>query len=116
MPLQSGITKAAVSAPVPPPLATQPVPNAAPYDNPHPTLRVQYTDIYGQTSDRVVTVERLDLYRQVIIARGTEREDLRTLSIGRIRIARDAITGSHFSLGQWIERMRRLASGTAHDA
>ncbi|MBP6896296.1 hypothetical protein ABIC63_003843 [Pseudacidovorax sp. 1753] len=116
MPLQGRSTGAVPSAPVPSPAAAPPVANTALYDNPHPTLRIQYTDIYGQASDRVITVERLDLYRQVIIARGTEREDLRTLSIGRIRIARDAGTGAHFSLAQWIERMRSRQAGTGHNA
>ncbi|RDI25052.1 hypothetical protein DFR41_104106 [Pseudacidovorax intermedius] len=116
MPLQGGNASAMASPPAPPPAAARPAPHSALYDNPHPTLRIQYTDIYGQASDRVITVERLDLYRQVIVARGTGREDLRTLSIGRIRIARDAGTGAHFSLGQWIDRMRSRQAGTAHDA
>lgn len=115
MPLHSG-SKGSGSGdtggmPAAPRHAARPVANAALYDNPHPVLRLQYTDIYGQATDRVITVERLDLYRQAIVARGTEREDLRTLSLGRIRIARDAASGAHFSLNAWIERMRQQEAG-----
>lgn len=116
MPLESGSHRESAVEPASPAAARKPQANAALYDNPHPTLRILYTDIYGQASDRVITVERLDLYRQVIVARGTEREDLRTLSLGRIRIAREAGSGLPFSLKAWIEQMRSKNATPSHDA
>lgn len=97
------------------PDASQQMPDAGMYENPHPQLRIQYTDIYGQASEKVIAVERLDLYRQVVIFRGTEREDLRTLPLGRISLAREAASGQRFSMGLWVEQMRRQARSRGED-
>ncbi|WP_225784772.1 hypothetical protein [Xenophilus sp. Marseille-Q4582] len=72
----------------------------------HPTLRIRYTDAYGKLAERVIEVERVDLHRQAIVAKGNSLYDPRIYPLERIVEVRNHRTGKAFNLGQWVDAVR----------
>lgn len=71
-----------------------------------PTIRILYNDMHGKLADRTITVEQLDLHRQVIVAEGNSLYDPRIYPLERIVEARNSQTGKVFNLGQWVDAVR----------
>lgn len=71
-----------------------------------PTIRIRYTDPYGKLAERVIEVERVDLHRQAIVAKGNSLYDPRIYPLERIVEARNHRTGKPFNLGLWVDAVR----------
>ena len=63
-------------------------------------------DAQGKLTEQIVQVERLDLMRNVIVARGDFGGDVLTVPLDRIRRARSAQSGKAFSLRTWVDAVR----------
>lgn len=74
--------------------------------NEHPTIRIRYNDPYGKLVERTIEVERVDLHRQAIVARGNSLYDPRIYPLERIVEARNTSTGKPFNLGLWVDAVR----------
>ncbi|RYF82394.1 MAG: hypothetical protein EOO29_07185 [Comamonadaceae bacterium] len=72
----------------------------------HPTIRILYNDPYGKLADRTIEVEKLDLHRQAIVAKGNSLYDPRIYPLERIVEARNTRTGKPFNLGLWVDAVR----------
>lgn len=71
-----------------------------------PTIQIRYYDAYGKSVERTIEVEKLDLHRQAIVAKGDSLYDPRIFPLERIVEARNTATGKLFSLGLWVDAVR----------
>lgn len=71
-----------------------------------PTIRIRYSDPYGKLAERTIEVERVDLHRQAIVARGNSLYDPRIYPLERIVEVRNTKTGKPFNLGLWVDAVR----------
>ncbi len=84
---------------------TQPVADALVVDE-HPRIHIRYLDIYGKYAERTIHVERLDLHRQAIIAKGDPLHDPKIFPLERIASARNPASGKPFNIGLWVDAVR----------
>ncbi|MDQ7974188.1 MAG: hypothetical protein REJ24_16565 [Rhodocyclaceae bacterium] len=71
-----------------------------------PRIHIRYLDIYGKYAERTIHVERLDLHRQAIIAKGDALHDPKIFPLERIAAARNAVSGKPFNIGLWVDAVR----------
>jgi len=71
-----------------------------------PRIHIRYLDIYGKYAERTIHVEKLDLHRQAIIAKGDSLHDPRIFPLERIAEARNAASGKPFNMGLWVDAVR----------
>ncbi|MDI3381586.1 hypothetical protein ACFPPF_03780 [Xenophilus aerolatus] len=72
----------------------------------HPRLHIRYLDIYGKYAERTIHVERLDLHRRAIIAKGDALHDPKIFPLERIASARNPASGQPFNVGLWVDAVR----------
>ncbi|MDN4589318.1 hypothetical protein DBA29_12520 [Xenophilus aerolatus] len=80
--------------------------NAAIVVDEQPRIHIRYLDIYGKYAERTIHVERLDLHRQAIIAKGDALHDPKIFPLERIASARSATSGKPFNVGLWVDAVR----------